>query len=76
MKPRHPNESIARRENGECTSVTPQSVTALARTVTALNRLEAHRNPRRWNPWLDELIDSRARQLRTALGKNTEERLW
>jgi hypothetical protein len=68
MKPRHPNESIARRENGECTSVTPPSVTA---------RLEAARDPARWNPWLDRLIDRKVRELRaSALMKNTEERLW
>jgi hypothetical protein len=61
-----PHDTIARREKGECTSVTPPSVTA---------RLEAARNPARWNPWLDRLLDRKVAEA-TALMKNTEERLW
>jgi hypothetical protein len=71
-----PHDMLPDDETSKGAHVTPQSVRGIARTMSALNRLEAHRNPRRWNPWLEELIDSRARMLRTALGKNTEERLW
>lgn len=50
---------------------------ATPRSEVALARLEAAKDPRRWNPWLDALIDRNVAALReSALMKNTGQRYF
>lgn len=61
---------VPARQLGECSHAT-------TRVETAIARLEAAKDPRRWNPWLDALIDRSVVELHaSALMKNTGERYF